>query len=368
MPPGEEFRAALVEAWAAGDAVLPLDPAAPRAMVDATRTALGAGQDIETGTALVIATSGSTGEPKGAQLSRTALAASARATHARIGHAPGDIWLSCLPWHHIGGLQVMLRSQLLDIPLVVHERFDVAAVGAADATLLSLVPTQLTRLLDAGVDLARFRVILLGGAAASPALLARARAAGAPVVTTYGMSETAGGCVYDGRPLDGVEVRTTGDGRLAIRGPMLMSGYRHRPDLTAAALQDGWLVTNDLGVVSPQGVSVVGRADDVIVTGGENVAAAAVAEVLRGHPDIADVSVVGVPDKRWGQLVVAVAVTSRPPTLAALRDWARDRLPAAAVPRRLVAVATLPMLASGKVDRLAVRAMAEAATGAAPGG
>jgi O-succinylbenzoic acid--CoA ligase len=182
------------------------------------------------------------------------------------------------------------------------------------------------------------------------------------------MSETAGGCVYDGRPLDGVEVRTTGDGRLAIRGPMLMSGYRHRPDLTAAALQDGWLVTNDLGVVSPQGVSVVGRADDVIVTGGENVAAAAVAEVLRGHPDIADVSVVGVPDQRWGQLVVAVAVTSRPPTLAALRDWARDRLPAAAVPRRLVAVATLPMLASGKVDRLAVRAMAEAATGAAPGG
>jgi O-succinylbenzoic acid--CoA ligase len=364
LPPGEAFIAALDAAWEHGDAVLPLDPAAPRAVTDRLLAAMRPEEPVDAGVALVIATSGSTGEPKGAQLSHAALAASARATHARIGREPDDRWLSCLPWQHIGGLQVLLRARLLDLPIEVHERFDVERVAASAATLVSLVPTQLLRLLDAGVDLHRFRVILLGGAAAPGALLERARDAGAPVVTTYGMSETAGGCVYDGRPLDGVEVSIADDGRIRVRGPVVMTGYRLRPDLTAAVLShDGWLTTGDLGEITADGtVRVLGRADDVIVSGGENIVAGAVAEVLAGHPDVVEVAVTGVPDPEWGERVVAVVVAraGHQPSLADLREFCTSRLPPAAAPRALVFVDELPRLVSGKPDRLAVQRLAQA--------
>jgi O-succinylbenzoic acid--CoA ligase len=254
----------------------------------------------------------------------------------------------------------MLRSRLLGIPLVVHERFDVGRFATTEATLTSLVPTQLLGLLDAGVDLSRFRVILLGGAAAPADLLARARDAGAPIVTTYGMSETAGGCVYDGLPLDGVELRIEPDGRVAIRGPMLMSGYRCRSDLTAAAVSDGWLLTADLAERDDAGrVRVTGRYDDVIITGGENVDPAVVAAVLARHPAVREVVVVGVPDERWGERVVAVVVAAEAlPTLGELRRWCRE-LPVAARPRGVVSVARMPTLALGKPDRLALRRLAE---------
>jgi O-succinylbenzoic acid--CoA ligase len=360
LPPGERFVTAFEEAWAADHAVLPLDPAQPAAAREALLTAMAPQAPLDDDVALVIATSGSTGEPKGVQLSHAALEASARACHDRIGREPGDVWLSCLPWQHIGGLQVMLRSRLLGIPLVVHERFDVQRLAGAEATLVSLVPAQLARLLDAGVDLRRFRVILLGGAMAPPALLARAREAAAPIVTTYGMSETAGGCVYDGEPLDGVEIRLDDTGRVQLRGPMLMSGYRLRADLTAAAISDGWLTTADVGSVDASGrLRVVGRADDVIISGGENVAPASVASRLSEHPAVADVEVVGVDDPQWGQRVVAVMVTSggARPSVGEIREWCRD-LPAAARPREVVIVAELPRLPSGKPDRLAVRRLA----------
>jgi O-succinylbenzoic acid--CoA ligase len=367
LPPGEAFVAALADAWDRGDAVLPLDPAAPRAVTERLVAAMRPDDHdapVDAGVAVVIATSGSTGEPKGAQLSHAALAASARATHARIGREPGDVWLSCLPWQHIGGLQVMLRARLLDIPLEINERFDVGAVWASDASLVSLVPTQLVRLLDAGVDLRRFRVILLGGAAATTALLDRAHDSGANVVTTYGMSETSGGCVYDGRPLDGVEVTTGADNRIRVRGPVVMAGYRLRPDLSAAVLSaDGWLTTGDLGEISPEGmVTVWGRADDVIVTGGDNVPANAVAGVLAGHPDIVEAAVTGVPDPEWGQRVVAVVVVraGQPLSLAQLREFCSARLLPSAAPRGLVVVDELPRLVSGKPDRLAVQQLAQA--------
>ncbi|HWB66797.1 MAG TPA: AMP-binding protein [Mycobacteriales bacterium] len=358
LPPGAEFAAALDEAWARGDAVLPLDPAAPPDANARLRRDLTVGEAVAPGTGVVIATSGSTGEAKGVVLTRAALAASARATHDRIGAEPGDRWLSCLPWHHIAGLQVLLRSRLLGLPMVVHERFDVERFAAADATLVSLVPTQLARLLDAGVDWSRFRVVLVGGAAAAPALIDRARAAGVPVVTTYGMSETCGGCVYDGRPLDGVEVDVDADGRIRLRGPMLASGYRGRPDLTAAAFSDGWFRTDDLGRIDDGRLEVLGRADDVVVTGGEKVAPGAVTAVLAGHPGIADVAVAGVPDAEWGQRLVAVVVATAPLELAGIRDWCRDRLPKAAVPQGLVVVDAIPQLPSGKPDRLAIQQLA----------
>jgi O-succinylbenzoic acid--CoA ligase len=364
MPPGDEFAAALDEAWRTGAAVLPVDPQLPAS----ARTALLHAMDLEAGVgegvALVITTSGSTGEPKGVELTHDALAASAQMTMRRIGLDDGDRWLACMPWHHIGGLQVLLRARQFDTPLVVHERFDVDRFAAQrDVTLLSLVPTQLVRLLDAGVDLDRFRVILLGGAAPAPTLLARARAAGGRVVTTYGMSETCGGCVYDGLPLDGVHIGVTVDGRVKLRGPMLMSGYRSRPDLTAGAIVDGWLVTNDLGAVAEDGrLHVLGRADDVVITGGENVVTTEVAARLATHPQVRDVAVTGVDDPEWGQRVVAVVVADGdPPTLRQLREWCMATLPRAAAPRQLLVVDELPLLASGKLDRAGVAVLAAAA-------
>jgi O-succinylbenzoic acid--CoA ligase len=244
----------------------------------------------------------------------------------------------------------------LGTALVVHETFDpVRVAGETRATLVSLVPTQLHRLLEAGVDLARFRVVLLGGAAAPAGLLDRARQAGINVVTTYGMSETSGGCVYDGRPLDGVEVSLDDDGRISLRGPMVMTGYRCRPDLTEQALADGWFRTDDIGRWDGNRLVVVGRVDDVIVSGGENVPAGLVAEIIARHPAVADVAVTGVADPDWGERVVAVVQPAGPPpSLDEIRGWVRDRAPAAYAPAQLVLVAALPLLPSGKLDRLAV--------------
>jgi o-succinylbenzoate---CoA ligase len=325
-------------------------------MVQRLASALRAGEPVEPGIALCIATSGSTGEPKGALLSHAALEASARATMARIGRQDDDVWLSCLPWQHIGGLQVLLRARLFGTPLVVHDTFDPDRVAAeTTATLVSLVPTQLHRLLDAGVDLARFRVVLLGGARAPDELLTRARQAGVNVVTTYGMSETSGGCVYDGAPLDGVDVAVDDEGHISLRGPMLMTGYRDRPDLTAEVLVDGWFRTSDLGRWEDGRLVVVGRADDVVVSGGENVPTAVVADLLASHPSVAEVAVTGVPDATWGERVVAVVRPAGPaPSLRELREWVERRAPVAFAPRGLVVVDELPLLPSGKLDRLAV--------------
>jgi len=356
-PPGDRFVAALERTWSNGDAVLPLDPRAPASDRDRVLAAMQPDVGVADDVALVITTSGSTGVPKGAELTRAALEASARATMQRIGSTDHDVWLACLPWHHIGGLQVLLRARLFDTPLVIHEAFDVARVAAeGSATLLSLVPTQLVRLLDAGADLARFRVILLGGAAAAPTLLDRAKAAGANVVTTYGMSETCGGCVYDGKPLDGVDVQLSDDGRVMLRGPMLMSRYRLDPESTARALVDGWLLTSDIGEIDANGRLVLrGRVDDVVITGGENVVTTEVAARLMAHPAVKEAAVTGVPDPEWGHRLVALVVaTSPPPTLAELREWCHAALPAASAPRQLVLVDELPRLSSGKVDRLAL--------------
>jgi O-succinylbenzoic acid--CoA ligase len=370
LPPGDELAAAIDAAWAAGDAVLPLDPAMPAAARKLVEDEVRPDLPVDDGVAVVVATSGSTGAAKGVELSAPSLEASARATIARLGLTAGDTWLSCLPWHHVAGLQVLLRARLAGAGLRVHPRFDVAAFAAeTDATVASLVPTQLVRLLDAGVDLRRFRAILVGGAAASPALIARARAAGAPIVTTYGMTETCGGCVYDGVPLDGTGVRVDGDERIWLRGPMLMHGYRLRPDLTSAALDGGWLRTADRGRLADDGtLTVLGRLDDVVVSGGVNVDPRAVADALVTHPAVADVVVVGVPDDEWGQVVAAVVVLAPGGALtaAAAREWCARVLPPAALPRLVIPVDSLPALASGKPDLAAVRQIAyTAAAGSA---
>jgi O-succinylbenzoic acid--CoA ligase len=364
LPPGPLLARRLEAALdGSGPAICPLSPGLPghalHTVLDAlspaaVETADGLavrGAGVPTEAAVLVATSGSTGHPKIVELSAEALITSARATLARIGAATGDRWLCCLPTDHIAGVQVLTRSIVAGTAPVIHESFSPAAVRSSGARHVSLVPTQLRRLL--GHDLSVFRTILLGGAAAPPGLVAAAREAGARVLTTYGMSETCGGCVYDGVPLDGVSVAVGGDGRVRLAGPVLFDGYRLRPDLTAAALEDGWFVTGDLGVVEDGVLRVRGRADDVINTGGEKVVAGEVEQVLRTHPAVEDVVVVGRPDPEWGELVTAVVVGNA--TLDELRDHVRAALPAHAAPRALERVTEIPLLASGKPDRVRLR-------------
>jgi O-succinylbenzoic acid--CoA ligase len=229
------------------------------------------------------------------------------------------------------------------------------------------VPTQLRRLVDQGADLSALSSILLGGAAAPPELLEAARAAGGRVITTYGMTETCGGCVYDGVPLDGVSADIAADGRVRLAGPVLFSGYRLAPELTARASDGDWFVTSDLGAITPSGRLVVrGRADDIINTGGELVVAGEVESVLGGCAGVREAAVVGVADPEWGEQVTAVVVPAdpqAPPRLDVLRAHVRGVLPAYAAPGALVLAAEIPMLPSGKPDREALRAQLNSAAG-----
>ncbi|MBA2319305.1 MAG: AMP-binding protein [Euzebyales bacterium] len=374
LPAGAAFLRALDDAWDAGDAVLPLAHDLPAAAAEAICAALRphvlvdgdgvhplkGGVAVEPGVAAVVATSGSTGAPKGVELTHAALAASADATIARLGLDERDVWLCCLPVSHVAGLVVLLRARRAGGEVIMHARFDTDGVAAArGATVVSLVPTQLHRLLAAGADLARFRWILLGGAAPPPELLKRAAAAGARLVVTYGMTETCGGCVYDGIPLDGVEVDTDVDGHIRIRGATRFARYRLDDAGTAAAIgSSGWFLSGDLGGWDAAGrLMVTGRSDDVIITGGENVTAGEVAAVLATHPAVAQVAVVGRADFEWGQRVVAVVVPAgTPPTLEALRDWVGQRLPRSHAPSELVLADVLPLLPGGKLDRRALAA------------
>lgn len=380
LPPGPAFLDALQQVWSGGGAVLPLPWHAPEAEVerivhelrpDAIVQANGGtprlrrlpgGLRAGSGTALVVATSGTSGHPKGVELTHAALNASIRDSLRRLDADRGDRWLCCLPLHHVAGIQVLLRAQRLDTAPIVHDRFDVEAVrGERRAAYVSLVPTMLHRLLAAGVDLSRYKAVLLGGARPGRGLLDRAADAGVNVVQSYGMTETCGGCVYDGVPLDSVEVRLDRSGRVAIRGSVLMRGYRNRPDLTARAFRDGWFVTSDLGRFDPEGrLEVLGRADDVIVTGGENVVASVVAEVLASHPGVQEAAVVGRPDEEWGQVVTAVVVPVDPasaPTLDELREVAGAHLPGYALPKAMWTVPSLPRDGMGKVSRQALDAL-----------
>jgi o-succinylbenzoate---CoA ligase len=325
--------------------------------------ALRAWLDLPEAPPLVVRTSGSTGAAKDVVLSREAMLASAHAALDRLGG--GGRWLLALPAHYVAGLQVLLRSLAAGTePVVPEEHADfeqaVHALGDADRRYVSLVPTQLQRMLDGHAEAIRaFDAVLLGGAAASPALLERAADAGVRVVTTYGMSETCGGCVYDGRPLDGVDVSADAEGRIHIRGPVLFDGYDGRPDLTAQTLVDGALRTQDVGEFDADGRLVVtGRVDDVVVSGGVNVGLAAVERRVREHHLVRDAAVVGVDDAEWGSRVRAFAVADPVLTLDALRDFVAAELPRTWAPRDLTMLRELPLLDNGKVDRQALRGRA----------
>ena len=364
-----------------GPAILPLDAELPatrlRKLLDVFRpdTVAGPGRDttIRSGekgvaddTAVIIGTSGSTGEPKGVELSAAALLASARASLARCGARAGDRWLVCLPVTHVAGLQVLVRSLAGGTEPVIAPDADAAALAESGCAHVSIVPTQLARLMgdpDGAAALAAFTSVLVGAAATPAPLLAGARAAGVPLMTTYGMSETCGGCVYDGVPLDGVTVREGDDGRLRISGPVLMNRYFGQPGETAGALAGGEFATSDLGYVSAGRVVVRGRADDVINTGGHKVVPGEVSAALETCPGVREVVVVGRADPEWGERVTAVVVPddpAQPPSLELVRTHVRMRLPRYACPSELVLRDSIPVLPSGKPDLAALRSATDA--------
>ena len=365
----QELTDALADALDGGPAVLPLAAGATAPAGDA-----------DPGCVLV-ATSGSTGAPRHVVLPRAALLASADATAARLG-GPAR-WLLALPADHVAGVQVVLRALRAGAPPAVmdlRDGFRPDGFAAATAALgpgrraTSLVPTQLHRLLDdggAGLDALRgYAAVLVGGAALDAELRARAEAAGVAVVTTYGMTETAGGCVYDGVPLDGVRVRLDGDGRVLLGGPTLASGYLGRPDDPAFGT-DGHgrreFRTGDRGVLACGRLEVLGRIDDVIVTGGEKVDPAAVERVLTAQPGVRAACVVGVPDEEWGAVVAAAVVADAADGQDRWRAAVRAALGRAAVPRALRVVEALPLRGIGKPDRRAVTGLFAGVSRSRPG-
>jgi o-succinylbenzoate---CoA ligase len=376
LPGGPLFVEALRAAWEAGDAVAPLDPRLPppaaSALMAALRpsrvvgpdgeiSSLEGGRPVEEGDALVVATSGSTGDPRGVVLTHDAVEASARAASGRLGVDPGrHRWLACLPLAHIGGLSVVTRAMVTGTPLTVLDGFDaerVAGIGARGAaTHVSLVATALRR-----IDPSLFGCILLGGGSPPGGLPPN-------VVTTYGMTETGSGIVYDGMALDGVALAIgtgrPGEGELGevlVKGPMLLRSYRDGFDPTVPGPdgRGGWLPTGDGGRIEPDGrLWVGGRLADVVSTGGEKVWPDPVERRIATHPAVSDAAVWRRDDPEWGERVVAWVVPrdpADPPTLASIAELVTATLPAWAAPKELVVVDALPRTPSGKVRRRDLR-------------
>ncbi len=333
--------------------------------------------------AALMFTSGTSGAPKAVMLTHGNLRASAQASAARLGVRPDDRWLCVLPLFHIGGLSIVHRSALYGTCVDLWRKFDVervrAALDSTPVTLISLVPTLLHRLLEAGWRASpTLRLALLGGAAAAPELMARAVAAGVPVATTYGLTESASqvatalpaaaarkpasvGVALPGTALrvvdaSGVACAIDQPGEIIVRGPTVMAGYLDDPAATARAIRDGWLHTGDIGFLDADGdLHVLQRRSDLIVSGGENIYPAEVEQALRAHADVLDCAVVGLPSDEWGQVVAALVVTRISLDRDALLAHCRARLAGYKMPRELRFTSALPLNAAGKIDRAAVK-------------
>lgn len=358
LPGGPEFVEQLRRAWGRGDAVLPIDQRLPsparQKLVAAMRPDLvvdaagehrqDLGQPVETGDALVVATSGSTGEPKGVVLTHAALEASARASSRALEVDGSDHWLACLPMAHIGGLSVVVRALITGVPVTVVPGFDASEVTrlAHQCTLTALVGTAVSR-----IDPRLYRRILLGGGRPPE---------NRPVntVATYGLTETGSGVVYDGWPLEGVEIVIADDGEILVRGPMLMRSYR---DGSTTIDAEGWLHTDDLGRFLPDGrLHVEGRRGDVIVTGGQKVWPEPVERVLAPLFAEHDHCIIGRADEQWGECVVLVT-TDPAASLDRIRGLVKESLPSYCAPRDVVVVPRIERTSLGKVRRADIRRM-----------
>lgn len=339
--------------------------------------------------AIVSVTSGSTGTPRGVLLSQQALVASATAFGKRFG--TNNRWVVSMPAHRIAGIMVLVRSWLHNSPFEIDpsvggaRTFEAAAFAATTmravresnsdgrSLMVSLVPTQIARLLESGsvgIEALQSYDLVLSGAAATPQpLLNRLRELGIKVSVSYGMTETCGGCVFDGRPLDGVNISlgTKDDiepGRVTISGAVAASGYRLRPDLDAVSFISGQVQTHDVGKLDSSGLlHILGRLDDVVTVGGVNVALSAVESLIRHHPAIEDVAVIDLQDELWGSIPIAYVVTGNHISntsnlISEIQSTIRDQISRAAVPRTVQFVTSLPMLDSGKIDRISLRIQA----------
>jgi o-succinylbenzoate---CoA ligase len=386
VPPGPTWLDIVAWCWREGVAFLPLhhrltDPE-KRAIVDLARpaailTAEGGSTwfadpgPVDERIGIVLATSGTAGSPRLVELSRDAITAAMAGSNGVIGAGeggrdratgPSAPWVCCLSPAHVGGLLVLLRGVLGGAPVLVQDHFDVDrfATGTPDGARASLVPAMLRRLVDARVDLSRFGELLVGGDAVEPDLAEAARGLGGIVVSTYGLTETCGGVVYDGRPFPGTQLRVQDpDALIEIRGPTVMEHYRGDPAATGAAFSvDGWLRTGDVGSLDEGVLRIEGRNEDLIRTGAEKVWPEEVERVLRNDPRVAEVAVAARPDPKWGERVVAFVVPHSiddPPTLSDLRETAAGRIARFKAPRELVLVEALPRTVSGKIRRISLR-------------
>ncbi len=376
--------AALTQRWDRDEAVAVIDPTLPPAALarllvavapthvldaDGERREPG-GKPVGDDIAAVVVTSGTTGEPKCVELTTAGAEAIGHGFAGALGRDEDDRALVCVPIHHVAGLAILARARVNATPVTVHPVFDVDAVAAAPAhegtTIVSLVPTMLARLLAAGAPIDAYRVLVVGGAPLPDELRARAEAVGANVVDAYGLSETWGGFLVDGVPIEGAEVAlASGDDgteadEILVRGPMVMARYRGMPRETAAAFTvDGWFRTGDLGARIPgRGLRVVDRLKDLVVSGGVNVSPTAVEAVLALAPGVREVCVTGALDAEWGERVVAFVVpddAAAPPSLETLRAFAGERLSRAQLPKQVVAVDAIPRTPGGKPLRRELR-------------
>ena len=355
----DRVRRGMQRALDGGPAITVL-PASPPRWRDTLIKAVRPERRVDGG--MVVPTSGSTGHPVGVVLGSDAVRWAAEAVNERLG-GPGS-WVLALPLTHVAGLMVLARAVVGSHPVVaVGEDWSRALdeLPGGNPRYTSLVPTQVRRLLEEQPDvLARFDAVLVGGTALGQPLRARAQARGVRLVESYGMTETCGGCLHDGVPLPGVDVRLDGTGRVALAGPMLASAYR-RADADEPVATDGWFTTSDIGGWHEGRLQLYGRVDDVVATGGVSVSLSAVDALLAAHPDLADAAAVGLPDAEWGTEVVAVAVPTpgRDPTLASVRSFMAERAEPAYVPRRLVLVDDLARPGPGKVNRHRLATLAE---------
>lgn len=333
--------------------------------------------DAATDLALLIATSGSEGAPKVVMLSEANIDAAAAASNERLPLHPGDLWLACLPLHHVGGIAILGRCLRAAATLLLHDGFSATAVWddlhARRVSHLSLVPAMLARLLEVaqGASPPRsLRHALIGGAALSRPLCERALASGWPICPSWGMSESTAQAATLLRPdgdwqagqvghlLSGLRARVAADGRLHLHGAQVMAGYLNPAWQRGDGLEDGWLPTADLGRFDADGgLSILGRADDMLISAGVNVHPLEVESCLAACPGVIDVAVTAVADPLWGDLLVALIVG--PAELGALHDWSRQHLVAAKRPRRLLRLDALPRNAIGKIERRALRELAQ---------
>jgi len=342
---------------ASGETQAILNLARPTIVLDAAGSMVYTeGARIDPAIGLCLATSGTGGEPKVVELSRTAVESAVRSSIEMLGGHADDPWLCCLPISHVGGMLVLLRGVIGGAPVEILRRFDPEAIAQSPHVFTAMVPTMVHRLLAEGADVSHFRAILVGGADLDEVEGARALEAGARVVSTYGLTETCGGVAYDGAFFDGTAVRFGPRNEIQIAGPTAMEGYRFDPRATADAFTlDGYVRTGDAGEIGEDGRLLVhGRLDDLILSGAEKIWPQEVEAALREHPHVVDVAVAGRPDPEWGARVIAFVVPEPDlptPTVQELRDFASDRIARFKAPRDVVLVEELPRTSSGKLRR-----------------